>query len=118
MANADLADPVATYYRALDEHDYEALESVLSPSFVQERPDRTFESAAAFVRFMREDRPSPETTHEVDDVFGPTGAGTASASPLAVRGRVCEADDVLVRFVDVFELAADGRVARLETYTR
>ena len=114
-------DPVATYYRALDDHDYEALRSVLSPSFVQHRPDRTFEDRESFVRFMRDDRPSPETSHELAGRFRREGAGGESGDDdgptVLVRGRVCEADEVLLRFADAFTLSA-GRIERVETYTR
>lgn len=112
-----LDEPVATYYRALDDHDYGALRSVLSPSFVQRRPDRTFDDREAFVRFMRDERPSPGTTHEVDGWYRrPTGDGHDDAS-LLVRGRVLDGGETLVRFVDAFTLAT-GRIERLETYTQ
>ncbi|WP_440988600.1 nuclear transport factor 2 family protein [Haloarchaeobius baliensis] len=113
-------DPVATYYRALDDHDYAALRSVLSPSFVQHRPDRTFEDRDSFVRFMRDDRPSSETNHELRGRFRRDAAGGESGDDeptVLVRGRVCEGDEVLLRFVDAFTLSA-GRIERVETYTR
>ncbi|SEW11234.1 nuclear transport factor 2 family protein [Natrinema salifodinae] len=113
----DAAALVRRYYDALDEHDYDALEAVLAPEFVQHRPDRTFEDRESFVRFMREERPNPDTRHELEDVI----AGDDRA---AARGRVVEAgerDDgdgtVLFEFADFFDLA-DGRLARLETYSR
>ncbi|WP_267640967.1 nuclear transport factor 2 family protein [Haloarchaeobius amylolyticus] len=106
----DLAEPVATYYRALDEHEYESLQAVLAPGFVQYRPDRTFEDRASFVRFMREDRPRTDTTHALDAVH-------EDGTETTVRGRVLADDgEVLVRFVDVFELA-DGEITALRTYT-
>ncbi|WP_435334027.1 nuclear transport factor 2 family protein [Haloarchaeobius sp. TZWWS8] len=106
----DLAEPVATYYRAIDDGDYEALSDVLASEFVQYRPDRTFEGRESFVQFMREDRPNPDTSHELDATFcGDDGP--------AVRGRVVDGDEELVRFVDVFVLE-DGQVQELETYTR
>ncbi|WP_256296084.1 nuclear transport factor 2 family protein [Haloarchaeobius salinus] len=114
-------DPVATYYRALDEHDYETLRAVLSPSFVQHRPDRTFEDRESFVRFMRDGRPSPETSHELEGRFRLDGAGgdgeDGDGPTVLVRGRVCEDGEVLLRFVDAFALA-DGLIERVETYTR
>ncbi|WP_435359651.1 nuclear transport factor 2 family protein [Haloarchaeobius sp. DFWS5] len=106
----DLAEPVATYYRALDEHDYDALRDVLTSEFTQQRPDRAFDDRESFVAFMRDDRPNRETNHELDAVFdGENGP--------AVRGRVVEGDEVLVRFVDVFELDGE-RIHSLQTYTR
>lgn len=114
-------DPVATYYRALDEHDYESLRAVLAPSFVQERPDRRFEGRESFVRFMRDDRPSRGTSHVLDGRFRRSGGDDDDEGDdvpnVLVRGRVCEDDAVLVRFVDAFTLA-DGRIERVETYTR
>lgn len=109
-------DPVATYYRALDEHDYETLRTVLSPSFVQHRPDRTFEDRESFVRFMRDGRPSPETNHELDGRFQREG-GDGDGPTVLVRGRVCEDGEPLLRFVDAFTLS-DGRIERVDTYTR
>ena len=113
-------DPVATYYRALDEHDYETLRSALSPSFVQQRPDRSFEGRESFVRFMRDGRPSPETSHELQGRFqreAAPGENDDTEQTVVVRGRVCEDGEPLLRFVDVFTLS-EGRIERIETYTR
>ncbi|WP_439027658.1 nuclear transport factor 2 family protein [Haloarchaeobius sp. DT45] len=112
----DFAEPVVTYYRALDDGAYESLRSVLSPEFVQHRPDRTFEGREAFVRFVREDRPRTDTTHVVDAVYRNENV-SSNGRETAVRGRVVTDDgEVLVRFVDVFEVA-DGEIATLRTYT-
>lgn len=128
-------DPVASaraYYRALDEHDYGALSTLLAPGFVQERPDTTLEGRERFVRFMREERPQTETTHAVDAVYvagddrpapdGPGHADDAAAGEeieaVAVRGRLLGADGgPIAGFVDVFSIGPDG-VVRLDTYTR
>ena len=101
---------VRRYYDALDEHDYAALESVLAPEFVQRRPDRTFEGRESFVRFMREGRPNPDTTHELEAVV-------ADGEAVAVRGRVLDGDAELFEFADFFALE-DGRIVALETYSR
>ncbi|MFC4542794.1 nuclear transport factor 2 family protein [Halosolutus amylolyticus] len=114
----DAARLVRRYYDALDDHDYETLADVLAPDFAQRRPDRTFESRAAFVRFMRDERPNPETRHELDAIVADDGRA-------AVRGRVIEesATDgdgerrALFEFADFFELEGD-RIGRLETYSR
>ncbi|AGB17235.1 ketosteroid isomerase-like protein [Halovivax ruber XH-70] len=107
-------DPIALvrgYYAALDTHDYDAFENLLAQSFVQHRPDRTFEGRDAFVRFMREDRPMTETRHDLIEVFGANDRVT-------VRGRLLDGDDDPVfEFADVFQLEAD-RIVRLDTYTR
>ncbi|SDR40300.1 nuclear transport factor 2 family protein [Natronobacterium texcoconense] len=108
----DSAALVRQYYDALDDHDYESLESVLAAGFVQRRPDRTFESREAFVRFMREERPNPDTNHELESVVVDTGGDRVAA-----RGRVIDAETTLFEFADFFELA-DGRIGRLETYSR
>lgn len=101
---------VRRYYDALDDHDYATLESLLDPEFVQRRPDRTFEGRAAFVRFMREGRPNPDTRHELEAVV-------ADDDRVAVRGRVCDGDRELFEFADFFTVR-DGRLRRLETYSR
>ena len=115
--------PVAharAYYRALDGGDYDLLGALLAPGFVHERPDMTLEGRERFVRFMREERPSTDTTHPVDGVYRRGGhGGPAGDSPteVAVRGRLLAADgSELTGFVDVFTFE-DGSMARLRTYT-
>ncbi|WP_263020929.1 nuclear transport factor 2 family protein [Natronobiforma cellulositropha] len=109
----DPAALVADYYRALDGHDYESLASILAPEFTQRRPDRTFEGRDAFVRFMREERPLTDTSHEVREVFADAGGERALA-----RGRLLDGDgERLFGFADVFTLEGDA-LAALETYTR
>lgn len=113
---SDAAALVRRYYGALDDRDYAALEDLLAPDFVQRRPDRTFEDRAAFVRFMRDDRPNPDTGHDLEAVVAdPEG------ERVAVRGRVLDADGdrALFEFADFFELDGEGdRIAGLETYSR
>lgn len=107
----DEADPVREYYRAIDDGDYDALADILAAGFVHERPDRTIEGRERFVRFMREDRPETDTTHEVDGIY--TGAGG-----VAVQGRLLRRDGTeSFAFVDVF-VVTDGALARLRTFTR
>ncbi|WP_049921966.1 nuclear transport factor 2 family protein [Halopiger djelfimassiliensis] len=106
----DPAALVRQYYDALDEHEYDALESILATGFVQRRPDRTFEGRDAFVRFMRDERPNPETTHELAAVVDGDEA-------VAVRGRVLDSGTELFEFADFFTIE-DGRIAGLETYSR
>ncbi|MFW5974512.1 MAG: ketosteroid isomerase, partial [Natrialbaceae archaeon] len=72
-----------------------------------------FEGLDAFVDFMREERPLTETRHDLRAVV--VGEGGERA---AVRGRLLDADgDPVFEFSDHFELA-DGRLRRLDTYTR
>lgn len=107
MEGPDLA---RAYYRAIDHGDYGALADLLTPEFVQRRPDQTLNGRERFVRFMREERPDPDTTHEIDAVFTHEGG-------VAVEGRLLRADGTeWFGFVDVFEVA-DGRLADLRTYT-
>jgi ketosteroid isomerase-like protein len=99
-----------SYYRALDDHDYESLADLLAPGFVHHRPDRTIDGRDRFVRFMREERPMTDTSHPVDDVF-------TSGDAVAVRGRLLDGQgDRIVGFVDVFAVE-DGAVTRIDTYT-
>ena len=108
----DAAALVRRYYDALDDHEYDALAELLAPDFVQRRPDRTFEDRASFVRFMREERPNPNTSHELLAVVD-------GDETVAVRGRVRDADSetTLFEFAD-FVTVADGRIVELETYSR
>jgi len=104
------ADTARTYYRAIDDGEYDILRSILAPEFVQERPDRTLDGPDRFVRFMHEDRPMTDTTHAIDGVYSDGGE-------VAVRGRLLRAGDPLFGFVDVFSFEA-GDVTRLRTYTQ
>ena len=108
----DCRDPAAlarAYYDALDAGEYDRLRSLLSPDFVQRRPDRTFEGRDRFVAFMRDERPNTDTTHAIERVY-PAGPG------VAVRGRLLDADGgELFAFVDVFSVE-NGRLTALETY--
>ncbi|RQG96486.1 nuclear transport factor 2 family protein [Natrarchaeobius chitinivorans] len=106
----DSVDIVERYYDALDEHEYDALEELLAPGFVQRRPDRTFADRDSFVEFMREDRPNPDTTHELVSIVD-------GGETVAARGRVLESRTQLFEFADFFELE-DGRIVELETYSR
>ncbi|WP_339102420.1 nuclear transport factor 2 family protein [Haloterrigena salinisoli] len=109
---SDAASLVRDYYDALDDHDYEALEALLAPDFVQRRPDRTFEDRTSFVRFMREERPNPDTSHELLAVV-------ADDDTVAARGRVRDtgSETALFEFADFFAIE-DDRIGRLETYSR
>jgi len=102
------------YYRALDEHDYEALAAILAEGFVHHRPDRTIDVRDRFVQFMREERPLKDTSHPVDAVYERTGD---EPPEVAVRGRLLKADGSrLASFVDVFTFDGD-EVDALRTYT-
>lgn len=104
-------DLAREYYRAIDEHDYEALASVLAADFSHDRPDRTIEGREAFVQFMREERPETETTHEVVELF-------RNERGIAVRGKLNRADgSEWFEFVDVFGVR-EGALTSLKTYAR
>lgn len=140
----DAEATVRTYYACLDDARYDDLRAVLAPGFTQRRPDRTFDGREIFLSFMVESRPHSDTTHELDGVFleppetdrtasdartdgdatGSKGSGewtpTAAdeAETVVARGTVVrENGDVLVRFVDCFDVLAD-RIVALDTYTR
>ncbi|MFC6974897.1 nuclear transport factor 2 family protein [Halomicroarcula sp. GCM10025709] len=103
---------VRAYYRAIDAGEYDSLADLLAAEFVHHRPDRTLDGRDRFVRFMREERPQPDTTHHLDRVYEPVEGG----GEVAVRGRLEAADgDVLFGFVDVFTV--DGHITELHTYT-
>jgi ketosteroid isomerase-like protein len=101
------------YYRALDDHDYEALADLLAPEFVHHRPDRTIEGRDRFVTFMRDERPMTTTSHPLDAVYESDGPGE-----VAVRGRLLDADgERIVSFVDVFSFEGEA-VETIHTYTQ
>ena len=104
-------DLAREYYRAIDEHDYEALSDVLASDFTHDRPDGTIEGREAFVQFMRDERPETDTTHEVMELF-------RNERGIAVRGKLNRADgSVWFTFVDVFGVR-DGVIESLKTYAR
>jgi ketosteroid isomerase-like protein len=126
---ADDGDPTGepttlarAYYRALDEHEYDRLASLLAPSFVHERPDRTIDGREQFVRFMREERPQTDTSHPIEKIYVPAAEassdkGTGAAVEVLVRGRLLSADGTeITAFVDAFTVA-EGLLQRLRTFT-
>jgi len=137
---------VRAYYDRLDDARYDDLRTVLAPGFTQRRPDRTFPDRETFLAFVAEDRPHTDTVHELDGVFvqasddapqrrqrtdsptddapDATAAGDWTpttgdeAETVLARGVVVrENGDVVVRFVDCFDVLAD-RIVALDTYTR
>jgi ketosteroid isomerase-like protein len=114
---------VRAYYRALDAGDYELLAALLAPGFVHERPDMTLEGRERFVRFMREQRPTTDTTHPLDGVYRRVGSEEAEhgredddpKAELAARGRLLGPDgEEFTGFVDVFTFEGE-RMVRLRT---
>ena len=123
MTRPALLRRTRAYYDAIDGDDYDRLASLLAPSFVHDRPDRTIEGRERFVRFMREERPQTDTTHPLDGLYcrqsddAADSDGTVTAEVVA-RGRLLDADgERIVGFVDVFTFAGDD-IERIETYTR
>lgn len=107
----DVTALARSYYDALDEQEYERLQDLLAPTFVQRRPDMTLEGRERFVRFMREERPDSETDHTVETVF------TSGEAAVAVEGKLFAADGRgITAFVDVFSVE-EGRITELRTYT-
>ena len=104
-------DLAREYYRAIDEHDYDALSDILASDFTHNRPDQTIEGRKAFIQFMREERPETETSHEIAELF-------SNEDGIAVRGRLNRADgSEWFEFVDVFGVV-DGALKSLKTYAR
>jgi ketosteroid isomerase-like protein len=111
MERTDNAEHARAYYRAVDDGDYETLAGILADSFVHERPDRTLEGRDRFIRFMREERPDPDTEHRAVDVF------ESAEGRVAVEGELYrESGERLFGFVDVFGFDGERRVERLVTY--
>jgi ketosteroid isomerase-like protein len=118
------AETARTYYRSIDDDEYDRLGEILAPGFVHDRPDRALSGVEEFVRFMREERPMTDTTHAVDALYhgGDEGATTVGGEDsndgeVAVRGRLLREGTDLFGFVDVF--AFEGtEISHLRTYTR
>jgi ketosteroid isomerase-like protein len=111
----DVPDPVRTYYAAIDAGAYDRLRDALDPDFVQERSDRTFDGRERFVRFMRDERPRTDTTHEVESACV---GGRGDDCEVFVRGRLLTSDgEEMFGFVDVHRVVG-GRITSLSTYTR
>jgi ketosteroid isomerase-like protein len=110
-AAGDRETTVRDYYRALDEHAYEALDEVLAPEFVHDRPDRTFGGREAFVQFVRDERPMKDTTHQIDATYD-------NEEGVVAHGRLLDADGTrLFQFVDIFEFAG-ARATKVTTFAR
>lgn len=104
------SDAARTYYEAIDADEYDRLADLLAPSFVHVRPDRTLEGRDRFVRFMRDERPLTDTTHEVRSV-------TAEGNRVVVEGTLYRGDgSTFFRFADVHEFD-DGGIAQIRTYS-
>ena len=115
---------VRAYYRALDDHDYEAFADRLAADVVHRRPDRTIDGRETLVAFMRDDRPDKETSHEVRRMYGGAADGDAGDGDatddagVVVEGRLLDAAGrELFAFADAFSLADDA-IAEIRTYTR
>jgi ketosteroid isomerase-like protein len=109
----DRIDAARAYYRALDSGAYDELATLLDPAFVHHRPDRTLEGRERFVRFMREERPMTDTTHQLCSLYR-----AIEADEIAVRGRLLDGDgEALFGFLDVHEFA-NGTIVSIRTYTR
>jgi ketosteroid isomerase-like protein len=106
------AETARTYYRSIDDGEYDRLLEILAPGFVHDRPDRTLSGTAEFVRFMREERPMTDTAHAVDALYA--GHGN---DEVAARGRLKRGEEDLFGFVDVFAFE-NTEVVHLRTYTR
>lgn len=108
-----MTDPASLargHYEDLDAGDYPGLRDRLTPDFQHVRGDQTLAGRDRFIRFMRDDRPETDTTHEIETVYG-------NDDEIAVRGRLRRSDgSVWFGFVDVFSLDGD-RFAELVTYT-
>lgn len=107
----DRTEIAGAYYEALDEHAYEQLSELLAEDIRHVRPDRIFDGRDAFVRFMHEERPQPDTSHVVNRVFEPDGADHS----VAVQGTLVDDGTEITGFVDVFSFES-GRIATIETY--
>lgn len=112
----DRIERARAYYESLDRHEYERLGSLLAPGFVHERPDLLLDGRDRFVQFMREERPDPNTTHEVDAIY-------ESRERVAVTGRLYTADGALLStFLDDFAFTegepAAPVIQSITTYSR
>ncbi len=101
------------YYEALDTGEYDSLTELLEPGFVQQRPDRTFDNRAAFITFMREERPMTDTTHELQAVLTDDTHAVARGTLFDSTG------DPVFEFLDWFTRTPNGdRFRRLETFVQ
>jgi len=119
---ADRKATAAAYYEAIDAQNYDQFADLLAPDVVHERPDRTIESRATLVEFMREGRPNEDTSHEIRGVFGGGGRTDERDETVAVEGRLLDGDgETMFRFVDVFAFGTEqgeSRIEEIRTYTR
>jgi len=110
MTDRTPASLVEGYYETIDAPDYDGLAELLAPDFTQSRGDRTIDGRDAFVRFMREERPNTDTTHDVDAVL-------ESEDLTVALGRLRRSDgSISFGFADAFTVE-NNRLARLVTYS-
>jgi len=106
----DRRDTVERYYRHIDADEYEPLRELLAPEFVHDRSDMRLDGRAAFVAFMRDERPDTETSHELTTLYEAETAVAAEGTLRRASG------DKMFSFVDTFRF--DGEVVRaVTTYT-
>jgi hypothetical protein len=119
---ADRKATAAAYYEAIDAQNYDQFADLLAPGVVHERPDRTIESRATLVEFMREGRPNTDTSHEIRGVFDGGGRTDERDETVAVEGRLLDGDgETMFRFVDVFAFGTEQgepRIVEIRTHTR
>ena len=101
-----------SYYRSIDEKDYETLTRLLAEGFVHRRPDTQIEGRETFVEWMQYRRPKSDTTHDVVSMYDESGGEKA-----AVEGTLRHRNgETWFRFVDTFVIGSDG-IERVDTYT-
>lgn len=112
-----MEEKVHEYYDAIDEKRFDELGDILDPEVVHYRPSGTLEGREEFVEFMRNERPTEETTHKVDGFYG-TGPKAADGREAVATGRVVsdEDDETLFDFLDLFVFEG-GKIKKIRTYT-
>lgn len=112
-----MEETVHKYYDTIDEKRFDEIGDVLDSEVVHYRPGGTLEGREEFVEFMREERPTKETTHKVDGFYG-TGPKVADGREVVAVGRVVsdENDETLFDFLDLFVFEGD-KINEIRTYT-
>lgn len=108
-------DLIDTYFGALDEAEYDPLESVFADDVTYHMPSETIEGIADLMEYFREHRLPSRTTHELSlRIHGQT----ASAVEGHVTGELTNGGQFDGPFVDVFVFDEDReRILRMSVYS-
>jgi ketosteroid isomerase-like protein len=102
-----------SYYRFIDDEQYDALFDLFADDIVYHRPGADpIRGKAAFEQFYREERPLEDGTHEIDEYL-------VDGDRVSVRGRfegLLDGEEIAFGFADIHHFDEDGKIEVRWTY--